>query len=455
MANVVAALCDIHVHNPELGAFKVDSRNASRLVSVLNDCTEWGQITILDALASYEPDSSEEAIQYVEKVTARLQHVNSSVALSAVKVILVFMNYISPDHEIIDSLKRKLAPPLVSMLSSPPEVQYVVLRNINLILQKHRDILAQGVRVFFCKFNDPLYVKLEKLEIITLLVDDDNYEQVLSELAEYSKEVDGEFAKNAIIAIATCAVKVEAAASRAFSLLGQLITSKQDSFMLQSVATALQHLLRRYPNDGGELLAPLLENIEMYDEDEARAAVVWIVGQYGHTLENATEMLMAFVDKFALEPSIVQSELLTACLKLFFRDSSAFRPVLKAIIGRGLGCYDDTDLRERCIVYSRILDVDSSLLNNLSSSRLGMKSPDLALLDEASLDALIPHISTLASVYHRLPASEEGTMRIVAKAAALPDLLNLDEGQPEGSQNTSSSPLGQVDSKPVIDLLAD
>jgi len=66
----------------------------------------------------------------------------------------------------VTNLSKKLAPPLVTLLSSEPEVQYVALRNINLIIQKRADILKHEMKVFFVKYNDPIYVKLEKLDIM-------------------------------------------------------------------------------------------------------------------------------------------------------------------------------------------------------------------------------------------------------------------------------------------------
>ena len=79
---------------------------------------------------------------------------------------------------------RKMAPPLVTLLSNPPEVQWVALRNINLLLQKRGDILSNEMRVFFCKYNDPLYVKVEKLDIMVRLAGDNNVDALLSELKE-------------------------------------------------------------------------------------------------------------------------------------------------------------------------------------------------------------------------------------------------------------------------------
>jgi vesicle coat complex subunit len=74
---------------------------------------------------------------------------------------------------------------LVTLLSAPPEVQYIALRNINLILQRRPDVLNTEMRVLFCKYNDPPYVKLEKLEIMIKLASEKNVDQVVSELKEY------------------------------------------------------------------------------------------------------------------------------------------------------------------------------------------------------------------------------------------------------------------------------
>jgi vesicle coat complex subunit len=72
----------------------------------------------------------------------------------------------------------------VTLLSSGYEVQYVALRNILMIVQRRPTVLKNEVKVFFCKYNDPIYVKLAKLEIIFRLANEKNVEQVLAELAE-------------------------------------------------------------------------------------------------------------------------------------------------------------------------------------------------------------------------------------------------------------------------------
>ena len=53
------------------------------------------------------------------------------------------------DQALLAALSKKLAPPLVTLLGSEPEIQYVALRNINLVVQKYPNILSHEVKVGF------------------------------------------------------------------------------------------------------------------------------------------------------------------------------------------------------------------------------------------------------------------------------------------------------------------
>ena len=51
------------------------------------------------------------------------------------------------DDALVRQLQKKMAPPLVTLLSAEPEIQFVALRNINLIVQKAPQILSHEVKV--------------------------------------------------------------------------------------------------------------------------------------------------------------------------------------------------------------------------------------------------------------------------------------------------------------------
>ena len=219
VANAVAALA-------EIGRDDFMNRGVvNKLLTALNECTEWGQIFILDSVAEYAPQDAREAQSICERVTPRLSHANAAVVLSTIKVLMRFMELI-PDVEFKANLLKKLAPPLVTLLSSEPEVQYVALRNINLIVQKKPEILKHEIKVFFVKYNDPIYVKLEKLDIMIRLASPHNIAQVLAELKEYATEVDVDFVRKAVRAIGRCAIKVENSAERCVQTLIDLIQTK-------------------------------------------------------------------------------------------------------------------------------------------------------------------------------------------------------------------------------------
>jgi AP-1 complex subunit beta-1 len=176
VANAVSALSEI-AETSNKDVMMVTANVLQKLLAALNECTEWGQVFILDSLSAYEPQDSREAEGIIERVMPRLQHNNSAVVMSAVKVILRYVDDVT-NHEVVRNVSKKLAPPLVTLLNSEPEIQYVALRNINLVVLKQPRILEHEIKVFFCKYNDPIYVKMEKLEIIIRLASDRNVEQV-------------------------------------------------------------------------------------------------------------------------------------------------------------------------------------------------------------------------------------------------------------------------------------
>ena len=135
----------------------------------------------------------------------------------------------------------------IAFLSSEPEIQYVALRNINLIVQKRPQILAAEIKVFFCKYNDPIYVKMEKLEIMIKLASDRNVDQVLMELKEYATEVDVEFVRRSVRAIGRCAIKLERAAERCINVLLELIQTKVN-YVVQEAVIVIKDIFRKFPN---------------------------------------------------------------------------------------------------------------------------------------------------------------------------------------------------------------
>ncbi|CAF3689884.1 unnamed protein product [Adineta steineri] len=403
VANAVAALSEISEQSPQIKIFDLNGPTVNKLLTALNECTEWGQVFILDAIANYSPRDDKDAQSICERITPRLAHANSAVVLSAVKVLMKFLELIDQNSEFVENLYRKLAPPLVTLLSTEPEIQYVALRNINLIVQKRSDILKNEMKVFFVKYNDPIYVKLEKLDIMIRLTNATNIAQVLAELKEYATEVDVDFVRKAVRAIGRCAIKVEQAAERCVSTLIDLIQTKVN-YVVQEAIIVIKDIFRKYPNKYESIIATLCENLDSLDEPEARASMIWIVGEYAERIDNADELLEGFLDGFKDENNQVQLQLLTAIVKLFLKKPTETpQELVTRVLTVVTQETDNPDLRDRGYIYWRLLSTDPKAAKEVILAEKPLISEETDLLEPTLLDELICHIGTLASVYHKPP----------------------------------------------------
>ncbi|MFH4974034.1 hypothetical protein AB6A40_000743 [Gnathostoma spinigerum] len=401
VANAVAALTEI---NETHQLIEINSQTINKLLTALNECTEWGQVFILDALAAYKPKDEREAQNICERISPRLAHANAAVVLSTVKVLMSLVNMLPENSEFIGQLTKKLAPPMVTLLSAEPEIQYVALRNINLIVQKRPEILKQEMKVFFVKYNDPIYVKMEKLDIMIRLAQQGNISQVLGELKEYATEVDVDFVRKAVRAIGRCAIKVETSAERCVSALVDLIQTKVN-YVVQEAVVVIKDIFRKYPNQYESIISTLCENLDTLDEPEARASMIWILGEYAERISNADELLDSFVEGFHDENTQVQLQLLTSVVKLFLKRPSDTQQLVQRVLSLATQDSDNPDLRDRGYIYWRLLSADPVAAKEVVLAEKPLISEETDLLEPSLLDQLITQIGSLASVYHKPPSA--------------------------------------------------
>ncbi|CCU75804.1 AP-1 adaptor complex subunit beta [Blumeria hordei DH14] len=412
VANSVTALIEINEAAPSTKALQVTPASLKKMLMALNECTEWGRVTILSTLANYKARDLKESEHICERVSPQFQHVNASVVLAAVKVVFLHMKNINP--ELNKQYLKKMAPPLVTLVASAPEVQYVALRNIDLLLQAMPDILAKELRVFFCKYNDPPYVKLEKVEIMVRIANDKNVHQLLAELKEYALEVDMDFVRRAVKAIGQVAIKIESASERCVNTLLDLIATKV-SYVVQEAVVVIKDIFRKYPGYEG-IIPTLCKYIDELDEPNARSALIWIVGEYAEKISNADDILASFVEGFMEEFTQTQLQILTAVVKLFLKKPDGNQALVQSVLQSATADNDNPDIRDRAYVYWRLLSGDLQVAKNVILANKPPITTTVSSIPPALLEQLLTEISTLASVYHKPPETFIGQGRYGADA---------------------------------------
>ncbi|EJF65789.1 Adaptor protein complex beta subunit [Dichomitus squalens] len=420
VANAVAALSEIGDRQDGV-IFKLNLTVANKLLTALGESSEWGTIYILDSLLRYIPERHIDAEMMAERVIVQLNHANSAVVLTAIKVLLYLMNYME-NRKLMEYICKKMGPPLVTLLSSGPEVQYVALRNILLIIQRRPSVLKNDVKVFFCKYNDPIYVKLAKLEIMYRLAREENAKEVLAELQEYASEVDVDFVRKAVRSIGRLAIKVQEAADSCIQALLDLMDTKV-SYVVQEAVIVIKDVFRRYPGKYEGIIPKLCEHLDLLDEPESKAAVIWIIGQFANRIENADELMDDLTYTFLEEPTEVQLALLTAAVKLFIykAHSDTTKALVHKVLKWATEDVDNPDLRDRGFMYWRMLAINPAVAGEIVLAEKPAITTDADRMDRGALDQLLLHTGTLGSIYHKNPETfiRNATGRALADSPAL------------------------------------
>ena len=117
----------------------------------------------------------------------------------------------------------------------------------------------------------------------------------------YASEVDIDFVRKAVRSIGRLAIKVSPAADSCIQALLDLIDTKV-TYVVQEAVIVIKDVFRRYPGKYEGIIPTLCENLDLLDEPEAKAAMIWIIGQFADKIENADELMDDLTFNFLDEP---------------------------------------------------------------------------------------------------------------------------------------------------------
>lgn len=406
VANALASLSYI-TENGKTLSLTIDKKHSLALLSYLGKTNEWCQIYILSSLMAYVPQTTEEALDLIEATIPSLQHENSAVILNAIKIIVYFSHYVKNPELVIPTLSKKLGSSLVSLLSKPPETQFLALRNVILLLLGRKELLSFDIEMFFCRYDDPIYIKDTKLEIIYLAANEQNVHVVLRELEEYATEVDVAMARKAIRAFGNLAVKLTGASDECVDVICDLI-SNGISYIVQESTIVIKNILRKYPGRYNFAIKELMKHYKVIDEPEAKTAMIWILGQYCEHIEKVEFIMGDFISTFKDDPIEVQYAILTAATKLYLKLPERGEGLILKVLKWATEEVDNPDIRDRGFIYWRLLSAedangaDGEFQANTKKVILNSNpviSTDSDNIDPTILEELELNIGTLASIY--------------------------------------------------------
>ena len=401
LANCISALIEISTTKGK-DILNINWNKCRHLMSALHENNEWTQIYLLEGISRYSPTKQDEINEMIERIIPCVSHSNAGVVLSVIKILIKLLDLVE-NPETIRSVCKKITPSLVTLLSSEPEIQYVALKNINILIQKRPIIFEKDIKIFFSSFTEPLYNKLEKLEIIYKLVSMNNIDIVLNELKEYASDVDVQFVRRSVKLIGQCAIKLEKAAQRCVETLVELVKT-QVSFVIQEAIIGLKDIFRRYPNTFEGAMTIINENLRTLDDPEAKAALIWIIGEYSDRIEGAENQLIKFIDNLKEEPYIIQINILDSATKTFLKcQSEESYNILNQVFDFCTKECENPDVRDRGYMYYRLMTIDPQLASRIIVNEKPKINEDASGFDDNLLATLLDNLGTMATIYEKPP----------------------------------------------------
>ena len=406
-ANAVAAISEIS-RSRNTPFVEMSVQLVKHLLTMMKDAHEWAQVQILEFVSRLNvPLSVDDAASILKELSTRLVQANPAITMAAIRCCFRLKLAIE-DPEFLMRLFRKL----VTMLSNGKEIQYVVLRSICVVKQKYNDLFVADVENFFCKYDDEIYIKLAKIDIILMLTTTKNMGVVLKELKNYASrpDEDEKFVQKSIRAIGRLALFFNDMAETCVDHLVTLMRTRVSAVVQECIIVSV-NLLRKFPDLCDIIISAVCQVCNVELDHRAKAAMVWIFGEYSEKIKGAADFISSsFLENFVEESTEVQLAILTAIVKLFVKSYPQIEPttrdMLKTVLSLAISGVDNPDLNDRAYMYLWLLkdcpQKACEIVQTLSEETV-FDIPNLGIFEPKLVEALVPQIGTLAVLYGKFP----------------------------------------------------
>ena len=371
------------------------------LINRIKSFSEWNQALILDLVSAYKLETREETFDIMNALESRLGAPNSAIVLGTVKI---FLNITLDMPDVHQQVLERIKAPLFTLANSGlAETAYAVWAHIRLLVKRAPMLFSTDYKSFYFRASDSNAVKRVKLSMLTEIADTQNTYAIVTELTEYVTDVDAAIACASVRAVGDIALVSADDIDGIVDRLLLFFDLDLDHVTTETIVVVAD-ILRKRPKHT-EKCIKAMENIDLYDinEPKARAALIWIYGEYGEDIPSAPYYVEPSLLNFSDEVTPrVRVQLLACAMKLFFKRPPEMQAMLGAALEAGARDFDQ-EVRETATMYYRLLERDVEAAARVVNSR--DKSPIFTFkestLDDKTFDMVFAEMNTLSVLYER------------------------------------------------------
>lgn len=393
------------------GGMAINRAIMLHLLNRIHEFSEFDLVQVLELVPRYIPANADEGFQIMNLLDPVLRTSSCSAVLATVRAFLSISDQIADSPEETVEMKQQVvsrvkAPLITLVASGSSEVQYVLLKQVEALVELCPGSFDDEYRQFYIRYHEPTHVKFLKIETIPLLANPDTAPDIVNELGEMVFDQNTHLGRLAVRSMAKIACRdtggpgcAESIAQRMVELLDSNVEHVQSE-----AATALTLIIRKHEDLKPVASMSLVRTLKYVQEPTGKASIVYLIGECGDIIQEAPYALERLIDNYDdINDVTVKHQLLNATLKLFFLRPAEVQRMLGRLLHKATDDVSSQDLHDRALLYYRLLRSGAdpkSILAPVVQTNHNLGSRVFTEDDDAQLRAdLMEEYNTLATIY--------------------------------------------------------
>ena len=411
VANCIIVLNEIMAKTPN-GGMAINRAIMLHLLNRIHEFPDFAVVQVLDLVPRYIPANAEEGFQIMNLLDPVLRTASCSAVLATVKAFLSMVDQIGGDDT--DEMKRQVvqrvkAPLVTLMASGSPEMEYVLLKQVEALVELCPGSFDDEYRQFYIRYNEPTHVKYLKIQILPMLANPNTAPDIVAELSELVYHSDTNLGRLAVRSMARIACRDTGGPGCAESIAQKMVDMLDCNVehVQSEAAAALTLIVRKHPDLRPFASTSLARTIKYVSEPTGKASIIFLLGECGDIISQAPYALEKLIDNYDnLKDVTVKHALLNATMKLFFLRPPEVQRMLGRLLHKATDDVSSQDLHDRALFYYRLLksgaDPKSIISQVIKTTTTVSKQYHFAEDDDEQLrKELMEEFNSLATVYHK------------------------------------------------------
>mmetsp|Transcript_27957 Transcript_27957/g.67804 ORF Transcript_27957/g.67804 Transcript_27957/m.67804 type:complete len:843 (+) Transcript_27957:170-2698(+) len=417
VANCIRVLNEVMAKSDN-GGMAINRAIMLHLLNRIHEFSEFDLVCILELVPRYIPANADEGYQIMNLLDPVLRTSSSAAVLATIQAFISLADSTGSTPKEIKEIKEQVvsrvkAPLITLVASGSSEVEYVLLKHVEALVELCPRAFDDEYRQFYIRFSEPTHVKYLKVQILPLLANPDTAPDIVAELAEIVNDNNKHISRLAVRSMAMIACRNNGGPGAAESIAQRMVEflDLNVQHIQSEAATGLTLMIRKHPDLKPVACVSLSRTLRYVQEPSGKASIIWMLGECCDLVPDAPYALEKLIDNYDnIKDVKVKQYLLNAVMKMFFARPPEVQRMLGRLLLKVTDDVSSQDLHDRGLLYYRLLRSGAdpkTILEHVVQTKTVI-SGNLLFTEEQDQqlqERLMKEFNSLATIYGRTSVS--------------------------------------------------